>query len=79
MVRGVPRSPWLRGWKRLYNKRVSVERAFSRLKGYRKLNDVRTRGLAKVWLHVALSLLAMLGLRLGEFDLNPNHGSVVAA
>ena len=46
---------------RLYNKRVSVERAFSRLKGYRKLNDVRTRGLNKVWLHVALSLLAMLG------------------
>ncbi|MCH8026447.1 MAG: transposase, partial [Chloroflexi bacterium] len=46
-------------WKSLYNKRVSVERVFGRLKGYRKLNAVRTRGMAKVWLHVALSLLTM--------------------
>jgi len=48
-----------REWKTVYNKRVSVERVFSRLKGYRKLNAVRTRRLPKVWLHVALSLLAM--------------------
>ncbi len=34
-------------------------RAFGRLKGYRKLNAIRTRRMAKVWLHVALSLLAM--------------------
>jgi hypothetical protein len=46
-------------WKAIYNKRVSVERVFSRLKGYRKLDAIRTRGLPKVWLHVALSLLAM--------------------
>ena len=46
-------------WKALYNKRVSVERVFGRLKGYRKLNAIRTRRIAKVWLHVALSLLAM--------------------
>ena len=46
-------------WKALYNKRVSVERVFGRLKGYRKLNAVRTRRMAKVWLHVALSQLAM--------------------
>ena len=48
-----------REWKTLYNKRVSVERVFGRLKGYRKLDAIRTRGLPKVWLHVALSLLAM--------------------
>ncbi len=36
-----------------------VERVFGRLKGYRELNAVRTRRMAKVWLHVALSLLAM--------------------
>ncbi|MCH8066006.1 MAG: transposase [Chloroflexi bacterium] len=46
-------------WKTLYNKRVSVERVFGRLKGYRKLNAIRTRGMAKVWLHVALSVLTM--------------------
>ena len=41
------------GWKLLYNKRLSVDRLFSRLKGYRKLDALRTRGLPKVWLHVA--------------------------
>jgi transposase len=46
-------------WKAVYNKRVSVERVFSRLKGYRKLNSIRTRRLPKVWLHVALSVLTM--------------------
>lgn len=48
-----------REWKALYNKRVSVERVFGRLKGYRKLNAIRTRGMAKVWLHVALSIISM--------------------
>jgi len=39
---------------------ASVERVFSRLKGYRKLNALRVRRFAKVWLHVALSVLTML-------------------
>lgn len=43
----------------LYNKRVSVERVFSRLKAYRKLDTIRTRRLPKVWLHVALSVLVV--------------------
>ena len=38
---------------------MAVERVFGRLKGYRKLGAIRTRGLAKVWLHVALSMLVM--------------------
>jgi hypothetical protein len=46
-------------WQVLYNKRVSVERVFSRLKTYRKLDAIRTRRLPKVWLHVALSMLVM--------------------
>ena len=33
--------------------------AFSRLKTYRKLDAIRTRGLPKVYLHVALSVLVM--------------------
>lgn len=44
-------------WRTIYNQRVAVERVFSRLKAYRKLNSVRTRRLPKVWLHVALSIL----------------------
>ena len=44
----------------LYNKRVSMERAFSRLKGYRKLDSVKTRRMPKVWLHVAMGLLVTL-------------------
>jgi hypothetical protein len=36
-----------------------VERVTSRLKGYRKLDALRTRRLPKVWLHVAMSVLAM--------------------
>ncbi len=35
------------------------ERTFSRLKTYRKLNEIRTRRMAKVWLHVALSILVL--------------------
>ena len=56
-------------WTLLYNKRVSVERAFSRLKGYRKLNSLRTRRMPKVWLHVAMGLLVTLASR-GS----PTHG-----
>jgi len=51
-------------WKAVYNRRVSVERVFSRLKGCRKLNGIRTRRLPKVRLHVALSLLALAGAAL---------------
>ena len=57
-------------WKALYNKRVSVERVFSRLKGYRKLDALRTRRLPKVWLHVALSVLAMNGSALAKVQAN---------
>lgn len=53
-------------WKTLYNKRVSVERVFGRLKGYRKLDALRTRRLPKVWLHVAMSVLAMNGSALAK-------------
>ena len=34
-------------WQVHYNKRVSVERTFSRLKTYRKLNEIRTRRMPK--------------------------------
>ena len=43
----------------LYNKRVAVERVFGRLRIYRKLDALRTRRIAEVWLHVAISVLVM--------------------
>ena len=46
-------------WKTVNNKRVSVERAFSRLKSYRKRDAIRTRQMTKVWLHVSLSVVVV--------------------
>ena len=43
--------------KALYNNRVSVERVFSRLKGYRKLNSLRVRGIYKARVHCLLATL----------------------
>ena len=53
----VPRST--RRWERLYRKRGSVERAFSRLKEYRKLDNLKIRGLPKVELHAMLAVIVM--------------------
>ena len=44
-------------WKALYNRRGSIERLNGRLKGHRKLDDVRVRGLMKVTLHAMLSIV----------------------
>lgn len=44
-------------WQLIYNRRTSVERVFSRLKGHRKLNYIRVRGLRKVLVHCLMSLI----------------------
>lgn len=46
-------------WKALYRLRPAVERAYSRLKGQRSLNDITTRRRMKVTVHCYLSLIAM--------------------
>ncbi|MFC2058893.1 transposase [Chloroflexota bacterium] len=46
-------------WQLIYNRRTSVERVFSRLKGHRKLNYVRVRGIQKVTIHCLLSLIVI--------------------
>ena len=46
-------------WATIYNMRQAVERCFSRLKGHRALNAHCRRGLAKVALHCAMSVLAL--------------------
>jgi len=44
-------------WKVVYNRRVAIERLNGRLKGHRKLNALRVRGLFKVRLHTFLSIM----------------------
>lgn len=46
-------------FKALYKQRTAVERAFSRLKGQRSLNNITTRRLRKVTVHCYLALIAM--------------------
>ncbi len=46
-------------WKAIYNRRTAAERVNSRLKGHRRLNDVRTRGRFKVYIHAMLSVMVM--------------------
>jgi hypothetical protein len=51
-------------WKRLYHRRVAVEREFGRLKHEYALAPLRIRGLARVQLHADLCILARLSLAL---------------
>jgi hypothetical protein len=53
-------------WKRLYHRRVAVEREFGRLKHEYALAPLRVRGLARVQLHAGLCILARLGLALSR-------------
>ncbi len=46
-------------WKKIYNRRVSVEHVFGRLKEHRKLNSVRVRGLRKVEVHCFMSVIVL--------------------
>jgi hypothetical protein len=48
-------------FKRLYNRRTSVERVNSRLKEHLCLDDQHVRGLAKTTVNASLSLLVMVG------------------
>jgi transposase len=46
-------------WKAIYNRRSSIERVFSRLKGYRRLNNITVRRIRKVTVHCFLSLIVV--------------------
>ena len=53
-------------WQEIYNKRVAVERVYSRLKGKRRLNSHCFRGFNKINLHCTLSLLVMQAMALAR-------------
>ena len=46
-------------WKALMRQRTAIERVNSRLKLHRRLDSVRVRGKAKVWLHAMLSVVVL--------------------
>jgi len=49
-----------REWEKLYNKRTSVERTFSRLKEYLGANLIRVRGIKKVTAHLLLCCIGLI-------------------
>ncbi|MCH8341609.1 MAG: hypothetical protein IIA51_08670 [Chloroflexi bacterium] len=51
-----------------------VQRAFGRLKEYRKLDNLKIRGLAKVELHAILAVLVMQAQALGSCRREERHG-----
>ena len=59
----IPRGTAL--WQKKYDRRTSVERAYSEEKGSHKLADPRVRGLAKIKIHVYLALCAQIIKRIG--------------
>ncbi len=55
-------------WNRLYDLRPSVERAFSRLKEFRKINSIWTRGFEKVAIHYGMGVLVMQAGALAQIE-----------
>ena len=59
----IPRGTAL--WQKKYDRRTSVERAYSEEKGSHKLADPRVRGLEKIKIHTYLALCAQIIKRIG--------------
>jgi len=62
---GPPKS---REWNRLYYLRPSVERVFSRLKEFRKISSIWTRGFDKVAIHYGMGVLVMQASALAQIE-----------
>jgi hypothetical protein len=58
-------------WRKIYAKRVTVEREFGRLKNEFGLTPLRVRGLERVRLHADLAILARLASALAKARLAP--------
>ncbi|MFC1949796.1 transposase [Chloroflexota bacterium] len=51
-------------WQLIYNRRTSVERCFSRLKGHRRLNKITVRNRRKVTVHNVIPVIVMQAMAL---------------
>jgi len=56
--------------RKIYDRRASVERVFSRLKGQRKLNNITVRGKRKVTIHCFLSMMVVQAQALHKYLTN---------
>lgn len=67
-------------WRRLYRKRSACERVNARLKNYLLLDEQRVRGLGKVTVQVAMSILTMLAsaISMAKLDKLENVRRIVA-
>jgi hypothetical protein len=63
-------------WQKQYDKRTSVERCNSRLKGYLNLDNIRSKGIKKVKVHALLNCIVLLA---GTISLNTNKSLSKAA
>ncbi|WP_281244111.1 transposase [Halanaerobium salsuginis] len=53
-----------RTWRKIYNKRTSVERTFSRLKEHLNLENLTVMGAKKVKTHLLLSSISLIATRI---------------
>jgi transposase len=63
-------------WQKQYDKRTSVERCNSRLKGYLNVDNIRSKGIKKAKVHALLNCIALIA---GTISLNINKSSSKAA
>jgi len=55
-------------FRKLYNKRTSIEREFSRLKDQHMLGSLRVQGIDRATLHFELAIIARLAAHLAPAD-----------
>lgn len=67
-----------RNWQKIYNKRTSVERTFSRLKEHLNLENLTVMGANKVKTHVLLSCISLIAGKLAIERLNRKQDRAVA-
>jgi len=53
-----------KNWRKIYNKRTSIERCFSRLKKNLNLENLTVRGIEKVRSHVLLSMIGLISAQI---------------
>ncbi len=61
-------SPEAEEWKRIYDRRTSIERIFARLKGYRRLNNITVRRKQKVTVHDLIPVIVTQAIALAFPD-----------
>jgi transposase len=67
-----------RTWRRIYNKRTSVERTFSRLKEHLNLENLTVMGAKKVKTHLLLSSISLIAARIAAEKIKLQNQTLAA-